>query len=275
MIVNLNSIEYHAHPALSHSRMKVFERSPLHFKHSMEYSRPQSDALDFGKLFHAAILEPETIADAFVVAPEVDRRTKVGKEEYAAFIADAGSRTVVSADMMRMATAMTSSISDHPAARDIVFQAVAGGRLEESHVWTDKVTGLQRKSRIDAVLADGTVVDLKTTIDASPRSFARSVLQYGYHTQAAYYADAMTANRDDMKRFVIVAIEKTAPFAVGVYELDREAVASGRAQVENWMSQYIDCVTSGVWSSYSQSVELLGLPSWTKGTQHEPSLVEW
>lgn len=265
MIVQLDSQSYHANPALSHSRLKAIDRSPAHFKHLSENGGQSSDALDFGRLFHAFILEPDTVASAFAVAPDVDRRTTAGKAAWREFSDANGDRTIVTASDMQVVRAMSDAISAAPCASELVFDAIATGRVEEAHRWHDVTWNVARKAKMDAVLRDGTVIDLKTTLDASPRAFERSILTYGYHTQAAFYADAMDAAGDGMRRFVIVAIEKNPPYAIGVYELSRQSVVAGRVKVNNWLSTYVDCVASGSWPGYTTSTHLINLPKWANG----------
>jgi exodeoxyribonuclease VIII len=266
MIVKLDAQAYHADPALSHSRLKVMGRSPAHFRWTSDNGHPSSDALDFGKLFHASILEPETVSKDFSVAPEgIDKRTTAGKAAWAKFVDESNGKTIVTAADMRTAMAMSAAINANEGARDIVFDAIATGRVEEAHKWLDPMWRVDRKSKMDAVLSDGTVVDIKTTVDASPRAFERSILSYGYHTQAAYYADAMDACGQGMRRFLIVAIEKTPPYAIGVYQVAPEAIAVGRVRVAEWLSRYVDCVSKGAWPSYTESFEVLGLPKWAAG----------
>lgn len=268
MIVKLDSAAYHADPALSHSRLKVMERSPAHFKWASENAVESSAALDFGRLFHASILEPETVVDQFAVTPDgIDRRTNAGKLEWSKFVESSKGRTIVTAADMEMVKAMSTAISANQSSRDLVFDAVAIGRVEEPHKWIDRMWGVERKAKMDAVLGDGTIIDFKTTQDASPRAFERSILTYGYHTQAAFYADAMDASGQSMRRFVIVAVEKTPPYAVGVYELTRESIAAGRERVSDWITKYLDCMAKGSWPSYTPSIQMLGIPKWALGKE--------
>ena len=265
MIINIESEEYYAHPALSHSRLKLIERSPAHFHHWMVHAKESSDALNFGRLFHASILEPETVASEFLVAPDVDRRTKAGKETHAAFIEAAAGKTVMTQADFEVARSMSEAISADEAARSLVFEAVASGRVEEAHLWNDRFYGVEMKAKADAVLSDGTILDLKTTQDASPSSFASSIARYGYHTQAAWYARALQASGQDFRRFVIVAVEKTPPYAVGVYVIDREAIKAGEQRIRRWVSTYTDCVANCSWPGYtSGQVMSIGMPAWAK-----------
>jgi hypothetical protein len=59
--------------------------------------------------------------------------------------------------------------------------------------------------------------------DASPSGFARSIATFRYHVQASHYLTGLHG----AERFVFIAVEKTAPYAVAVYELDAAAMAAG------------------------------------------------
>lgn len=50
---------YRAHPALNWSRLKVLDRSPLHYRHALHNPRSDTPSLSLGRAFHAALLEPD------------------------------------------------------------------------------------------------------------------------------------------------------------------------------------------------------------------------
>ena len=83
-------------------------------------------------------------------------------------------------------------------------------------VWDDPETGLRCKARIDFVSEyDGwTVVgDLKSSINAAPKQWARAVANYGYHRQAAFYLDGCNAISPHDRLFAWIIQEKDDPFS--------------------------------------------------------------
>jgi hypothetical protein len=122
----------------------------------------------------------------------------------------------------------------------------------------DNVTEVFRSWR------EGTVIDLKSTVDASPAGFARAVARYSYHVQAAHY---MAGTKCD--RFLFVAFEKTAPYACAVYELDADAIARGRDLREHALETLASCIELGVWPGYATEVQVLELPRWAQGDDDE------
>jgi hypothetical protein len=101
-------------------------------------------------------------------------------------------------------------------------------------------------------------VDLKTTTDASPAAFARSVATFRYHVQASHYLSGLHG----AERFVFIAVEKTAPYAVAVYELDAAAMAAGDELRQRDMRMIADCRATGEWPGYSDDCQTLSLPKW-------------
>ena len=67
---------------LSFSSIKEFDKSPAHYVHYVNSKREPSDAMRFGSLVHAHILEPDTVESRFFAMPDVDRRTTDGKAKW-------------------------------------------------------------------------------------------------------------------------------------------------------------------------------------------------
>lgn len=140
--------------------------------------------------------------------------------------------------------------------------------------------------------------DLKTTEDASPEGFAKSIANWRYDVQHAYYMDGtrlaleqgkcnppqegkaelsvywtdpvtgvLCRCRPDFwrgypKHFAFIAVEKKPPYAVGVYVLDSEGVEIGRAQYQHDLRVYAECVRSGEWPGYGDKIQTISLPGW-------------
>ena len=90
--------EYNQAAGVRRSDLWRIHDSPEKFKWFLDHPEPQSPAFAFGSMVHKLLLEPETFDEEYAVAPEVDKRTKAGKEAWAAFCASAGEKAVVSID---------------------------------------------------------------------------------------------------------------------------------------------------------------------------------
>jgi exodeoxyribonuclease VIII len=247
-----SNADYHADPAVSASHLHAVAASPYHYwKRFVDPQRQRLEptaAMRLGTLVHCAVLEPDQLLQRFGVCGP--RNTKAGKDQ-AAEMAAAGIEAVTEADMA-LALSMTAAVREHPAAALLL----RSGKAEQSFWWDDQSTGLRCKCRPDWHTAS-TVVDLKTTTDASPAGFAKSVVNFRYHVQAQHYLAGTFASR-----FIFIAVEKTYPFAVGVYELDAEAMAHGAELRRVNMQTIADCRAINEWPGYGAGIEPLSLPGW-------------
>ena len=99
--------------------------------------------------------------------------------------------------------------------------------------WRDPETGIECKGRIDYyVPARRCAVDVKTTEDARIDAFRRTVGRYGYHRQDAMYRDGLAVVGEAIEHFVFLAVEKTAPYGIGIFSLDIGSVAKGRDTID-------------------------------------------
>ena len=251
--MTITNDEYHADSAVSASHLKAILQSPYHYwARFVDPDRKPIEptaAMRLGSLAHCAILEPDDLLQRYGVCGA--RNTKAGKEQAAAMEAE-GIEPVTSADMA-LALSMAAAVRSHPAAAALLKQ----GKAEQSFWWDDLPTGLRCKCRPDWYHGS-TVVDIKTTTDASPQAFARAVASFAYHVQAAHYL----AGLHGAERFVFVAVEKTYPHAVAVYELDAASMALGRTTRDNAMDVLAGCRVADAWPGYGDTLQTISLPSW-------------
>ena len=102
--------EYRNHPAISRSELFKISESPEKFKYYREHPEESTPSLLFGQLVHAMALQPDTVWDDFAICPNVDRRTKAGKEAYADFERQAEGKAVVTVDMVEQAMDMCEAL---------------------------------------------------------------------------------------------------------------------------------------------------------------------
>lgn len=262
--LNMPAADYHAHPAVSKSQLDEMQKSPLHFysRHVAKTTpREPTAAMTLGTALHYAVLEPDLFRDTYREAPDCDRRTKAGKEEWAAFMRAEDNRASLSPADMNSVFQMSRSVETHPASKKLL--ALSPLR-EVSYFWTDADTDVDCRCRPDAVLAGNrALIDIKSSVDASPQAFAKSIAKYGYHRQADWYlrgVEAATGIRPES--FIFVVVESAPPYAVGVYVIDDESIAEGRYQNMVALDRVAQCRASGKWPSYSESIEPISAPTW-------------
>lgn len=244
---------------VSNSALNQLARSPMHYRAWLDSEEEEpTPARAFGKAFHCALLEPKVFAVTYAVAADFgDCRFKEAKATKAAWIAANAGRSALSAKDGQRIDGMIASIMKHTAASRLI----AEGQSEVTLRWTDANTGLACKARADYwVKSKRFVVDAKSTDDASPKEFARSVYKWGYQRQDALYRAGFDACGETIEHFALLAVEKEAPFACAIYVLDADAVAKGYAAVRRDIEMMSECLTSDSWPGYSAGVETLSLP---------------
>jgi hypothetical protein len=247
---DITNADYHRDPALGSTSLKTLAtRTPAHYQYDLTHPKT-SDAFTLGTAAHSLILE-DSMADIVEVGAD-NWLTKDAKAAKAAALAE-GKQPLLTKEIWQVYR-MRDAVMAHPLAR----AAFTDHRAEESVFWDED--GLMLKCRPDAT-KPGTLVDLKTTVNADPREFGKTAYKFGYHQSAAHYQDGVLAATGELLPFVFVLVEKTAPYLVSVVQLDDEAIQAGRALNERAKNIYRDCNETGIWPGY-ESNEPISLPIW-------------
>lgn len=254
---DIPAAEYHAVRAISASGLKVFERSPAHYQHWLSNPPEQTPAMRIGTLTHMAVFEPNRFRAETAVAPIVDRRTKEGKSIWEQFQAEHAGKQIVTSDEAAQLQAMRTAVRAHPAAGKLL----ENGNPEVSLFAKDDEIGADVKARFDWLTETG-IVDLKTTEDAGPIGFARSIVNFRYHTQAAHYRKVARLCDLGELTFTFIAVEKEAPHCVAVYQLDGADLLLAEQHLRQAMRRFQACADFNAWPAYSRAVETISLPKW-------------
>lgn len=250
LVYDLANGEYHAHPSISKSGLDRIDLSPAHF---IKSERKETQAFMKGTLIHCAILEPDFVDGRYFAMPEkVDARTKAGKALLAEYTAMADGKVLVSGDDMRMAVRIREEVQNHPTAR-VLFD----GGISEASAFS-RLNGADVRCRPD-YLNGSVVIDLKSTECATPASFRRSVEKYRYFVQHPFYVDVLESKGVEISNFIFVAIEKSEPYGIGIFELDDEAIQCGRRAYLANLDTYKRCLDSGHWPCYPDRITSISL----------------
>lgn len=212
---------YHAGIGLSSSDLKNALISYGYYSHKKEADEDPTPALEFGRAFHMAILEPALFAKSYVVMPDVDKRTKEGKAAFAAWEAGNVGKERISAKNQDLLETLSASVHAHPR-----WDMLKNLEPEIMACHTCPETGLFLKCKSD--LFGSAIVDFKTALCAAPWEFNKSVTRYGYHISAAFYQDVVRAVTGETMPFVHVVVEKKPPYGVAFYTLNDDYLAEGR-----------------------------------------------
>ena len=169
---------YRQIPAISNSDLTDFKN----YLFGRKFRKPQK-AFDFGSVLHETILEPK---NEIVIPDSVD---------------------------MELINRLTKKVREDKFCKWILQFA---GK-ERINLFTDPITDLRCKSKLDLVYKNSLIVDLKTTGQTTYEAFLQSCFDYDYDRQAAFYLDSIGG-----KRFVFVGIQKKAPYDLFFFDASKE-----------------------------------------------------
>lgn len=261
----LNFDSYAQIQAANHSTLERFRQSAAHARYYMlSGGDEETQALRKGWAVHAAVLEPSRFDSEFIVAPKLDRRTKDGKALWAEFQAAHANALILTDEEMDLCQKLRAAIWAHPTAAEIL---AAKGHNEMTLVWSDPETQVACKGRVDRMCQYAgwsCLVDLKTTRDASRRTFESTIYRYGYHRQAAMYLDGaqVVAPREVERKWLWIAAETEPPYPVAVYEIEEAALSLGRDDYRRHLRVYAECQRTGDWPGYGDGIDYAGVPAW-------------
>lgn len=244
-------------PAISNSDLKHFKRSPEHYKQYKRAGQPETEAMTFGSAFHCYVLENDKFKDQYSVldeslkpVPGKDYRTVANKEWKDKFYSDSllQGKTVLSPDELERIKAMSDKLYSVDPSKELL--EYTRNKYEQTLEW--KWHGINCKGKCD-IINDFCLVDLKTTENADPVEFAKTVIWNEYYRQAGMYLDGDSGgkiNYNAKKDFYFIAIEKSPPYGVSVHICSKELVEKGVEEYRSLVEQYKACFKNDLWESY-------------------------
>ncbi|MCB2377298.1 PD-(D/E)XK nuclease-like domain-containing protein [Hymenobacter sp. BT635] len=184
--------DYRAMPAIANSDL-----SRLRDALNGRYQKPSSmsGALGLGTAFHTALLEPE--------------------------LYEAGQPGINDS----LVWWMVEGVKLNPTLNELLENGVP----EPSCIFTEPTTNTVCKLRADLVTPETdrgyTIIDFKTTMARDYNHFLAQCSGYDYDRQAAFYLDALGADR-----FLLVGVQKVEPFSLYTVEVPTHMLQEGRAK---------------------------------------------
>jgi len=248
--------EYLKIPAISKTTLFRAEKSPLYFKYQLE-EKAKEDPTEvaahyvLGRAIHTAVLEPTLFDDQFVVAPVINKRTNVGKKQWADFQAEAilDNKQILTPEQHDQCMGMHDSVASHGFAQEIL----KGGRSEVTVVNYDDHYKCYRKCRIDWLVDRRYLIDLKSISRSAGEDYALlQIFQLGYYLQAGMYLDITGAEVGErLREFGFLFVETTPPYQVAIYEVGKDMANLGVSKYRQLMDTVMECIKTGHWPHYN------------------------
>ena len=224
IVHDLSNEEYHATAGVSSSAVKtVAKKSVAHWKGQ---KMSQTAAFRTGTSVHALLLEEDR--DLVIKGPKT--RSSLAFKDMEANLQD--EQILLTEVEYNVAHCIARGALKNPHAKAALRHK---DRLNEVSIFAQcPRTGLTLKTRPDlTILSEGTIFDVKTTQDASPKGFASETFKYAYHLQAAFYLYVCNLAGWEVSRFKFICVEKTAPFVCHIFEVGPELLAKATEQMHH------------------------------------------
>lgn len=265
-------------PSLSSSGAKtILRHSPFHFWWSSamnpDREEPEKPSLNIGKAAHDMILLADRWPDHYHVLPE--GYSSGATKKFAEAIAEHEAAIESGMTILR---AQDLAVVEHVVRRlksnRLAMTVLSNGEPEVTLAWQDKSTGVWLRARPDflptSVMQGGKVAilpDLKfmAPTHCAPDGFSRAIASFGYHMSLAFYADGIKAVYGSAPtNFLLICVEKEAPWSVSLYEVPSEDIERGRFQNRQAIQLFADCLHADRWPSYADEPVQIGLPHWSR-----------
>ncbi len=265
---------YHRDPvperslSVTSSKVLLEAGGPAKFKYARDHGSRSSKSMDAGTRAHALVLGKGAEHIALLNFPNY--RTDKAQDAKKAAIA-AGLIPTLPHEWAE-AQEIAGAVLRHPTTGGLFTD----GDAEISMFWRDPEFGIWLRGRIDYLIyVDGrpTIVDFKTSKDAGPDAWDRSVYDFGYYRQDPWYREGLAAclgcDRDKVD-FIFAVVETEPPYLVATYYISDgspgeygaptpDDVALGREHNLIAREKYRDCTEAGIWPGYSEEIERLEL----------------
>jgi len=247
------------------SRSDLMEFNHCPHRWAMGYHKSKTEALSYGNMLDAFVLDRDRFDEAFIVRPDTYENDKgeIKKwnnnsntcKKWNAETLKSGMGIISEADLKICKDAENSLLADE----------VIKGILDTSDFqvmitaeWHDKPTGLKipLKCLIDIVPRKDSyfhryLADLKTCRTACVGQWAREVYNWGYHVQGAFYLDMHEAATGEVRNgFAHILQESYEPYEVGRRLIDEDFIELGRDKYFAALEKYCECMKSGKFGGY-------------------------
>lgn len=247
-------------PSISSSGLKLIDaKSPAHFwaqcaQNPRRVVRADSRPLRVGRALHDLLLVAGAVPANYHLVPDgfnASHSNKWADQLPAWREAVSEGKTVLSVSDFRSIQSMAEAVSKD----ELASALLTAGTPEMTLCAKDPKTGVWMRARPD-VLPDvmDIIPDVKTAVDASQDAYERAASNNGYFQSAAHYMDVIEelyGPAAKPRRFVLITIEKAAPYLVTIDHLDNDDLNQARMLNRAALDKFAHGVRTGEWPGYT------------------------
>lgn len=244
--LSLPAEDYHSGiDVQSCSLLKPMLISPAHYQAQFFESRETSAAMEFGTLIHTLVLEPSLFMAQYAVFPG---KRNARDKDFKAFCTANPGKMVIDDVSLQTARILVDKILHRTFRGRLFGDYVAEGEPEVSIYFSDPVTGVQCRTRID-LLHPEYLFDLKTSAFIVLREWLRHAISLDYDLQAYMYSlgHCLLAGRQTPLPFVFITAESDRPFSVSSFTAGESFLTEGGRKYREAISGYAACTAVQHW----------------------------
>ena len=250
---------------LSSHLLGDFRHCPRTYRQKMTGEIPPQDSAAYktGRAVHTLVCEGRAAFDREFVVTDGPVNPKTGEpfgkltrayKEWAA----AQKLTPVSTADFGFMTKLQSSVWLHPLAGELLTDGWAEGTVRTTYNGEPvqiRIDYFNPNYRNPVTGREGAIIDLKTceTLDF----FESDARRYGYLHQLAFYREVMRIVSGEEFPVYIIAVEKKAPYRVGVWQLSSDALDEAKADNERALSLLRECRCQNDWPTGYEEMRIL------------------
>lgn len=274
MYPDMDIEQYHSAPGISSSGINKILDCPARYHYEYIVCREKRNEKDIkqeaehfklGRALHTRLLEPhkfDSLFGLFIPPNVVDEKTKqekaahpnsnVYKDAYMNFLSS-GKYALDKLEYDNV-NAMADAAAGHA-----IWNLIKDGHCEHSFFWHDGLYKTPLRARPD-IYNDRIIIDVKTTRNI--RTWPKSIIEYGYHRQAAMQRDALERYDGRRRYFGFFVIETVPPYLCRAFTLSELYMALGRREYLDGANTYSECLMANAWPGYEDNFELIDAPKW-------------
>lgn len=140
----------------------------------------------------------------------------------------------------------------------VINKLIKNTEYQLSAFWTDPNSGLKMKTRPDICKRkNNVIVNLKTAIDGSPKSFSRDLANYDYPLQACVEIQGCIESgiMTSVDNYFWLVVEKVEPYNATIYEFDQSDIRANMDEFEFLTAKIKEAQCKNLWPGYTDRAD--------------------
>lgn len=222
-----------------------------------------------GRAIHTIVLENPTFEQKYVLLPHNAKKPSWNKQKgftaeeelYLAYqdVAKEQNKELLTHPQAVLITELHETVAQDPDVQNLLYGAdnEVVVRWDENGIWC--------KARPDSVNKNLKVLlDLKSTTSAAYEDFQKTIFNYGYLYQMAWYRRALRAAGITIDECIILAIEKEKPYDYAIYRLHLDDLFWADRANMKLLEKIRQAKTTNFYPGYPKGVQNIRVSDWAR-----------